>query len=153
MRMWHYKLLPYLPDMQLKGQLRELIVIMHMWRDKGTPNHLLVNNILYFPKEHFFKYFMCYNDAYFERFKKQINKKYLKEFMEFCEVTDTMMELYRFQNKEIYSGWHGKEYLRVCMANLYEKHKFGIGKNKICCSDWQRLCEGYFYNTGEEFHI
>ena len=153
MRMWHYKLLPYLPDMQLKGQLRELIAIMHMWRDRGTPNHLLVNNILYFPKEHFFKYFMYYNDAYFERFKKQVNKKYLKEFMEFCEVTDTMMELYRFQNKEIYPGWHGREYLRVCMTNLYEKHKFGIGKNKICCSDWQRLCEGYFYNTGEEFHI
>jgi hypothetical protein len=139
--------------MQLKGQLRELIAIMHMWRDKGTPNHLLVNNILYFTKEHFFKYVMIYDQAYFERFKKRINVKYLKEFMEFCEVTDTMIELYRHQNKEIYPGWHGREYLRVCMANLYEKYKFGIGKNKICCSDWQRLCEGYFYNTGEEFRI
>ena len=25
MRLWHYKLLPYLPDAQFKGQLRELI--------------------------------------------------------------------------------------------------------------------------------
>ena len=29
MRMWHYRLIPYLPDLQLKGQLRELVAIMH----------------------------------------------------------------------------------------------------------------------------
>ena len=45
MRMWHIGIIPYLPNMQLKGQLRELIAIMHNWRDKGYPQHLLVNNI------------------------------------------------------------------------------------------------------------
>ena len=31
MRIWHYKLLPYLPDKQFKGQLRELVAIMRAW--------------------------------------------------------------------------------------------------------------------------
>ena len=35
MRLWHYRLLPYLPDAQFKGQLREMVAIMHDWRDKG----------------------------------------------------------------------------------------------------------------------
>ena len=49
-RIWHYWLLPYLPDAQFKGQLRELIAIMHDWRDKGKTNHLLINKVMEYPK-------------------------------------------------------------------------------------------------------
>ena len=48
MRMWHVELLPYLPDMQFRGQLRELVAIMHDWRDKGKTNHLLINHVTLF---------------------------------------------------------------------------------------------------------
>lgn len=34
-RLWDYRLLPYLPDLQFKGQLREIVLIMHDWRDIG----------------------------------------------------------------------------------------------------------------------
>lgn len=34
MRIWSYQTLPYLSGMQFKGQLRELVAIMHDWRDK-----------------------------------------------------------------------------------------------------------------------
>lgn len=30
MRLWHCELLPYLPELQFKGQLRELVAIMHI---------------------------------------------------------------------------------------------------------------------------
>lgn len=49
-RIWHYQLLPYLPDAQFKGQLRELVAIMHDWRDKGKTNHLLINKVMEYPK-------------------------------------------------------------------------------------------------------
>ena len=52
-----------------------------------------------------------------------------------------------------FNGWHNKEYLRVCMANLYEKHFFGIGKSRITDEEWQRLCEGYKAITNEEYKI
>ena len=46
-----------------------------------------------------------------------------------------------------------KEYLRVCMANLYEKYKYGRGKSRITKAEWQRLLDGYKYITGEEYVI
>jgi hypothetical protein len=39
------------------------------------------------------------------------------------------------------------------MANLYEKHRFGIGKSRITDEEWQRLCDGYKAITGEEYKI
>jgi hypothetical protein len=55
--------------------------------------------------------------------------------------------------QEPFKGWHNKEYLRVCLANLYEKHYFGIGKSRITDEEWQRLCEGYKTITGEDYKI
>lgn len=34
MRIWPYQILPYLPDLQFNGQFRELIAIMHDWREQ-----------------------------------------------------------------------------------------------------------------------
>ena len=53
----------------------------------------------------------------------------------------------------IFKHWHNKEYLRVCMANLYEKHIFGIGKSRITGEEWNRLTDGYKAITGEEYQI
>lgn len=50
MRLWHYRLLPYLPDAQFRGQLRELVAIMRDWRDKGKTNHVLINAVMEYPK-------------------------------------------------------------------------------------------------------
>lgn len=52
-----------------------------------------------------------------------------------------------------FAGWHNYEYLRVCLANLFEKHKFGIGKSRITDEEWSRLCDGYKKITGEEYKI
>ena len=69
MRLWHVELLPYLPDMQFKGQLRELVAIMHDWRDKGATNHLLINHVMSYDSSHLYRYFCEY--------EKEWNKNYL----------------------------------------------------------------------------
>ena len=140
MRLWHYELLPYLPELQFKGQLRELVAIMHDWRDKGKTNHLLINKVMEYPKADFYGYFLEYAIKYEDRYGEL--PRQTDEFREFGEH---QVELEPFKN------WHNKEYLRVCMANLYEKHVFGIGKSRITNEEWQTLLDGYKQITGEEY--
>lgn len=59
MRLWHYRLLPYLPRLQLVSQWRECCCIAKSITEKGTPNHILVNKIMDYPIDHFVEY--CYN--------------------------------------------------------------------------------------------
>lgn len=134
MRLWHYELLPYLPDAQFKGQLRELVAIMHDWRDKGKTNHLLINKVMEYPKNDLVRYFIRYESLYHKRYGKWLNN----QWHEFKRFDDTPADK---RSKGFYDEWHGKEYLRVCMANLYEKHIFGIGKSRITDEEWARLCE------------
>ena len=143
MRLWHYKLLPYLPDLQFKGQLRELVAIMHDWRDKGKTNHLLVNKVMEYSKRELTAYFLEYELEYRRRYGKMLDK-YNQEFIGFYDDNYELTD---------YDGWHNKEYLRVCMANLYEKHFFGVGKSRITDEEWETLCKGYKKITGEEYVI
>jgi hypothetical protein len=39
------------------------------------------------------------------------------------------------------------------MANLYEKHVFGVGKSRITDDEWETLCQGYKNITGEDYKI
>ena len=143
MRLWHYKLLPYLPDAQFKGQLRELVAIMHDWRDKGQTNHLLINLVMQYPEADLYGYFLEYAVEYQKRNQDRVSKS-VDEFREFADGKFTQRP---------YAGWHEKRYLRVCMANLYEKYFYGIGKSKITEKEWQRLLQGYRDITGEDYCI
>ena len=154
MRLWSWQLLPYLPDLQFRGQLRELVVIMRDWRDKGRTNHLLINQVMEFPKAHLCWYFELYREEYIKRYNKEISdNRYgkgikpsiIKEFEDFKQPTTIELKLF--------SWWHNKEYLRVCMSNLFEKYKFGRGKSRITETEWQRLLEGYKYLTNENYEI
>ena len=145
MRIWHYALLPYLSKLQFDGQLRELVAIKRDWETKGTTNHLLINRIMQYPKSELTRYFLWYDVCYYNRYKKSVGLKYFQEFMNFSNDDDS--------ETTIYNGWHNKEYLRVCMANLYEKHHFGVGKSRISDEEWQRLIDGYKQITGEEYVI
>ena len=142
MRLWHYKLLPYLPELQFKGQLREMVSILHDLKSKGKTNHLLINRIMEYTKADFYGYFLEYAVEYEKRYG--FVPKQTDEFRAFGKHTWNYSPFY---------GWHNEEYLRVCMANLYEKHYFGIGKSRITDEEWQRLCEGYKAITGEDYKI
>lgn len=150
MRLWHYELLPYLPDAQFKGQLKELVAIMHDWRDRGQTNHLLINRVMDYDKREFIAYALYYMVFYKCRYFKGVSEKIAEEFYRFAETEDT---IWTMEGDSYFNGWHNKEYLRVCMANLYEKWKFGKGKSRITDEEWKRLCDGYRKITGEEYTI
>ena len=143
-RIWNYRLLPYLSELQFKGQLRELVLIMRQWRDKGTTNHILINKIMEYDKTELYSYFILYYNAYKERYNKTIDSKVLREFEDFggCRFTS-----HPFEN------WHTKEYLRSNMANLWEKHFMGVGKSRISDEECETLLRGYKEITGEEYSI
>jgi hypothetical protein len=143
-RIWHYALLPYLPELQFKGQLRELVAIMHDWRDKGTTNHLLINKVCFYPKSELSTYFQHYRILHYERYNKSISQKTNEEFIDFA-ISRPLL------STPIYDGWHTKEYLRSNMANLYEKQVFGVGKSRITDEEWQRLVDGYRQITNEDW--
>lgn len=147
MRLWHYELLPYLPDLQFKGQLREIVAIMHDWRDKGSTNHILVNRVMDYPKLDLYTYFRGYCREYNRRYGGFVNSKYDNEFFNFLSVGEILLTT----DYMPYKDWHNKEYLRVCMANLCEKHFFGKGKHQITEAEWQRLLDGYKAITGEDY--
>lgn len=152
MRIWHYELFPYLPDLQFKGQLRELVSIMRDWRDKGKTNHLLVNEVMNHPKGDLTRYFLEYENEYARR----NGGKRLVQFQEFLNFAAADLWTVKKDGSlyaSVFDSWHNKEYLRVCMANLYEKHFFGVGKSRISDEEWHRLIEGYKKITGEEYKI
>lgn len=163
MRLWHYELLPYLPDAQFKGQLMELVAIMHDWRDKGKTNHLLINRVMDFTPRNLTSYFLYYNEEYTKRYGKKIDRNIYCEFLNFANYEIEKDYKVSLDNgvdvvsvrlfKDIFAGWHCYEYLRVCMANLYEKHHFGIGKSRITDEEWETLCRGYKEITGEDYKI
>ena len=146
MRLWSVDILEFLPDLQFKWQLREMMLILHQWRDEGKTNHLLINKVMEYPKNDFARYFVHYEALYHKRYGKWLTK----QWEEFKAFDDTPLDK---RSDGVFTGWHNKEYLRVCMANLYEKHVFGVGKSRITDDEWQRLVDGYRHITGEKYVI
>lgn len=144
MRLWHHGLFPYLPDLQFKGQLREVVAIMRDWRDKGSTNHLLINKVMEYERGDLVAYFALYE----EEFQKRYGARHENALCEFEGFLRDGPIVY-----PPFVGWHNYEYLRVCMANLYEKHQFGVGKSRITDEEWERLLFGYNRLTGEEYEI
>ena len=146
MRLWSWQLLPYLSDLQFKWQLREITAIMRDWRDRGKTNHLLINRVMEYPKADLYRYFCEYEAEYFKRYGRTLDR-YSSEFGRFANWSvDT-------KNNTIFEGWHNKEYLRVCVCNLYEKYRFGVGKSKITQTEWDRILQGYKDITGEDWAL
>jgi hypothetical protein len=144
-RLWDYRLLQYLPDAQFKGQLREMVAILHDLKNKGKTNHLLINRVTDFTPRNFTSYFLIYREKYINRYGKDIDPTIVQEFLDWGGNLPTIYGPF--------AGWHGYEYVRVCMANLYEKHYFGVGKSRITDQDWKTLCDGYEKITGEPYKI
>ena len=143
MRLWHKDLIQYLPDLQLKGQWRECALIADAISKNGTPNHLLVNRVMEYPMDDFVTYCVLVWGEMKNR--------------EFTATSQSLARIYRLDGtcisrKNIFDGWHNFEYLRICYANLLEKHN-GIGKSRITDEEWQRLCDGYKAITGEEYRV
>ena len=121
MRLWHYKLLPVLPDKFIIAEWRECIAIKRQW-DKGTLKHRLVSYVMNYNRAYFLSYVL---EVVKEMEKRNIkyNQKYLEEIKAFCGL-ETDLENKTF-NYLIYQE-HNERYLRQCYYNLQEKYDRGI---------------------------
>ena len=141
MRLWHVDLLPFLPDKQFRGQLREIIAILHNIQSYGSPRHLLVNRLCDYPMQDVCIYYYRYAELWQQRYQKVIAEQYQRQF---SKPEDAF-------SARCFIGWHDRRYLRICMANLCEKHIFGSGASQITEEEWQTLCDGYASITGERY--
>ena len=135
MRLWHNKLIPYLPHQQLIGQWRELCCIASNLEKEHTPNHILVNPILDYPPEHFEcfcnevlkelknrKYSISNNALNTLRNNVRAWRLYLNEVLPFDYIdVDWELDL----GGPLYPDWHNDRYLKQCYFNLEEKYDRG----------------------------
>lgn len=133
MRLWHYKLIPYLPDKQLRGQWREIALIKKAL-DEGTLNHCIVNRVKDYPKEHFIRYTQIVADEMHRRgFKADWFALWRGEWGKFP------ITAIHIPDGELFGAWHNTRYLIQCYMNLEEKYDCGA----ITQDEFLRLSEGY----------
>ena len=132
MRLWHYKLLPYLPKGQLLSQKRECDLI---WKDIANgkqTNHILINYIWEYdePVEELGVYYkrLCYEFAR-RGFKFNLSK-YAHINLNDCS------------NVKPFDKHHNKQYALQCFFNLQEK--FMRGQKDFDKQSYDNLCEFMF---------
>ena len=109
MRLWHYKLIPFLPNKQLLAQWRELNSIF-----KKQDKHILINYIYEYPKEDLYVYTArIISEMHRRNFKIKVKENALNYF-----GSDTLDVNWA---KELFKNHHNYRYLRQCLYNLQEK--------------------------------
>ena len=148
MRCWHKDIVKSLPELQLKSQWRECVLMAKDLHETGFTHHLLINQIMNYNINHFKAYLYLVYRAMVERgYRVQTASLLkLKEYVGFEPYVKPEID-------NIWNDWHNKEYLRICMSNLFEKHKYGVGKSRITDEEWHRLTEGYRNIIVEEYVI
>ena len=128
MRLWHYKLIPVLPDKMLVAQWRECIAIKRQW-EKGTLKHRLVSYVMDYTREYFLDYV---KKVVCELAKRNIKyqEKYYLEIDKFC--WEDKMSFHPCNYPE-----HNNRYLLQCYYNLEEKYDRGI----VSWDDFQKIQE------------
>ena len=126
MRLWHKDLIPYLPRQQLLGQWRECCLIAKNIAEKGTPNHVLVNKVMEYPKDHFYTYCKLITC-------EMTRRGYI---MTVAAQRKIWRELWHYiPDGDVFPGWHDDRYLAQCLANLQEKYDCGAVPEE----DWKRI--------------
>lgn len=122
MRLWHYKLIPVLPNKMLVSQWRECIAIKRQW-EKWTLKHRLVSYVKDYNKAMFASYMF---DVMAEMNERNIKfqKKYYDEVHEFCKGFSIT-----------HYPQHNDRYLKQCYYNLQEKYDRGI----ITKDEWSKI--------------
>lgn len=122
MRLWHKDLIRALPREQLVAQWRELSAIAGNLNTKGTPNHILVNKVLDYPREHFISCALYVRQEMARRGYRTMesvwNKIYCTRESDYGEIEIVPLE-------DLFPGWHNDRYLEQCYFNLEEKYDCG----------------------------
>ena len=113
MRIWHYKLIPYLPKSQLVAQWRELNSIF-----KKQDKHILINYVYNYPKSNLYNYALVVEVEMKQR-NYQVKKP--DNYWDFFEDTIGVAKI----DTDVFSKHHTKQYLLQCFMNLEEKYFCG----------------------------
>ena len=129
MRLWHVQLISVLPREQLVAQWRELSSIAGSIKEKGTPNHILVNFVTEYDFDHFLSY------AYYVR-EEMTRRGYRTMDSVWKKIADLKPEGYTILPIEkVYFNKMDSAYLKICYYNLYEKYTCG----GILWEDWIKI--------------
>ena len=143
MRLWHKDLIKTLPREQLVAQWRELSAIAGNLNTKGTPNHILVNKVCDYPREHFISYAFWVRQEMTRRGYRTMesvwNKIYCTRETDFGEIEIIPLE-------DLFPGWHNDRYLEQCYFNLEEKYDCG-GVDK----EWFEKVQNIYF--GVKYHV
>ena len=133
MRLWHKNLVAVLPRQQLLGQWRECCAIAKNISEKGTPNHILVNKIMDYPIDHFFRYGIHVAEQMTRR-GYNCDKEKFKQYLKRRQYPFIRME-------NVFPDWHNLRYLVQCYHNLEEKYDCG----GIPEEEWDKVFKKYEY--------
>ena len=140
MRLWHKDLITALPREQLVAQWRELSAIAGNLSTKGTPNHILVNKVCDYPRDHFVSY------AHYIR-AEMTRRGYRTMESVWCKILDTNDGAFELVPVEdLFPGWHNDRYLEQCYFNLEEKYDCGG-----VVQEWFEKIQNIYF--GVKYHV
>lgn len=129
MRLWHWKILPVLPDKFIIAQWRECIAMKRQW-ENGTLKHRLVSYVMDNDRKFFLSY-VIYVVCEMQKRGVKFQMKYYQEMIDFCgEEARYATDLFNYPE-------HNDRYLKQCYYNLQEKHDRGIIGDK----EWSKIAE------------
>ena len=129
MRLWDFRLLPYLPDSQLLAQKRECDLIIKDATMGRKTNHILINYIYEYGGVDSIS-FKVYYALLYKEFKNRgfrFNDKY------------QMVNWFYVENPplEPFPRHHNNEYMTICYYNL--KEKYLRGQKDFTAEVWEKL--------------
>ena len=117
MRLWHYKLIPFLPNSQLIAQWRELNSIF-----KKQDNHILINYVYEYPKNHLLSYAdEVWAELKYRGYKICKMENYDNFYNTVRKESEWLPEVVR----NPFPNHHTNRYLLQCFYNLQEKYDRG----------------------------
>lgn len=116
MRLWHYKLIPFLPNSQLLAQWRELNSIY-----KKQDKHILINYVYEYPREDLLAYSLLVISEMTER---GIDIRKTENFDSYFSGVYVKI-IPNLENFIPFKEHHNNRYLLQCFYNLQEKYDRG----------------------------
>lgn len=130
MRLWHYKILPYLPTSQLKAQKRECDLILKDYWQGGQTNHILIN------------YIHTYSDYSFNVYYSKLFREFRNRGIRFNDTYNRVNFAYaEDENLTCFGRHQDNEYLTICYYNL--KEKYLRGQKDFSKECWDKLEQFY----------
>lgn len=133
MRLWHWELIPYLPNLMILAQWRELCAIAKNIQEKGTPGHKLVNPVMDYPWWEFHLYASKIKAECIRRGFDISSSE--SKFDHILEDIKTKFDNDKPDTEFLFRNWHTSRYLTQNYYNLEEKFDRGIITEK----EWQEF--------------